>query len=336
MLSIRYIVASCHVICLVSCVSPVGTAPPKKDVAYVVETEVIAPVEKFSIERRYIGTIRSEKFSILSPRVAGTIATIDVKPGEHVKKGQLLASLKSSGEQRGIELAEESVRSFEIERNRTRTLFKTRDVTKSQVEKSERDVLVAQSKLEEQRNLIEIRSPFDGVVGVPRVVLGEMVTPSSSIITVMDGPFSVVVNIPGSRLSEVNAGQKVTLKNSVTTVAAVERSIDPTTRTGFAKAIFGACETCIVGDSVYVHITVREKSNAILIPRNAIYYKNGKPFVVVASKTESKLQAIIREIVIGDEHEGRTEVISGLSAGDQIVVSNPKRIPADAQLTVAQ
>lgn len=305
---------------------------------YVVETAMVKPTPKFSVERRYIGTIRAEKFSILSPKAFGTVASIDVKPGQKVKKGQLLLSLKGTVEKRGEELAQKSLRSLEIELERNRTLFKSQDITKSQLEKSEREVLAARAKLEEQRRLVEnveIRSPFDGVVGVPRVVLGESVQTNTSIITVMDGPYSVFINIPASRLAEIKVGQPVRLKMATTTIAAVEKSIDPITRTGFAKAIFDSCDGCIIGDSVYAYITVHEKSNAILINRNAIYYKNQKPHVVLVVKDPNgQDQALIKEITVGEEQENLIEVVSGLNNGDEIVIANPKRIPASASVSV--
>lgn len=315
--------------------APVAAMP---EMTYVVETSIVTPRPQFLVERRYIGTIKAEKFSLLAPKMAGTVASIDVEAGQKVKKGQLLFSLSGTSEVRSVELAEKSLKLAQEKLARNRVLYQSQDITKSQLDEAEAEVLSANTRLESQRQnkeKVEIRAPFDGVVGVPRVALGETVQPDNPIISVMDGPFSITINIPSSRLAEVMVGQRVRLKSGNTTIAAVERSIDPTTRTGFAKAMLASCKDCIIGDSVYALIGVHEKENALLITRNAIFYKDQKAHVVVVQKTdEGKLKAAIKEVSVGEEQEGEVEILSGLKEGDEIIIANPKRIPDQANLSV--
>lgn len=312
----------------------------KPEMNFVIETSVIKSRSQFTIERRYIGTIKAEKFSLLSPKSPGTVASIDVKPGMRVKKGQLLIGLTGDVEQTSLELAEQSVKYAQEKVLRSRKLFASEDITKSQLADAEQELINAKSKLAAQRQAkekVELRSPFDGVVGVPRVVLGESVQPQTSVISVMDGPFSVFINIPAARLAEVKIGQTVKIKAITSTIAAVEQSIDPVTRTGFAKVMLPNCDTCIIGDSVYVAISVYDKPNAILITKNAVFYRNQKPHVVVVVKGEGeKRYAEIREITVGEEQEGEIEVTAGLKDGEEIVNANPKRIPDKANVSVLQ
>jgi hypothetical protein len=55
-------------------------------------------------------------------------------------------------------------------------------------------------------------------------------------------------------------------------VNAVERSIDPLTRTGFAQVKLKECPRCIVGSSVFAEVTIKTKPKAIMLSRNAIFY----------------------------------------------------------------
>lgn len=308
-----------------------------KEIPFVVETIVMTPVKRFAIERRYIATLQADKFSWLAPKSAGTVANIAIKPHQHVKKGQLLLSLKGGGQKSSVEIAEKSLVLSVKEFERNQELFQTKDITKSELEKSERDVLAARHRLLElKRELlnIEIRAPFDGIVGVPKVVLGESVDASKHVISIMAGEFSVFINVPASKLAEIKEGQPIRVKTLQSTISAVERSIDPLTRVGFAKASFKKCDFCIVGDSVFAHITVHEKNDALLVPKRAIYYKNGKPHIVLVVQNGDASKSHIQEIVIGEEQEGNVEVISGLQPNDHIVAANPKRIPEGATLTV--
>lgn len=311
--------------------------PPAPQVSYVVETEVAKPVEQFAVERRYIATLKAEKQSLLSATSRGTVASINVTPQQQVKKGQLLVSLKSGVEKRALELAEQNLSSLVRELERNKILFSSQDITKSELDKLEREVLGARAKLEEhKRGLenVEIRAPFDGIVGVPRVVLGETVEPGTVIVSIMQGPYSVFINIPAARLSEIKVGQPVRVKSNHSTIAAVEMSIDPITRVGFAKAIFTTCDSCIIGDSVFAHVTVYDKPNVLLLPKKAIYYQNGKPHVVVVVKDADKTKAVIREVAVGEQLEGKFEIISGLTPAEEVVIANPKRIPEGAFVTV--
>lgn len=306
------------------------------NVAYVVETAVVKPT-KFSIERLYIGTIKAEKFSVLTAKSTSTVEKIHVKAGKKVKKGDLLISLKSGVEKAGFDLAKKSLSLLEQQFGRYKKLYKTNDITKSEIDRLEGEVLSSRSKVEDQRRSldnVQITAPFDGIVGVPRVVLGESVSAGASLISISDGPFLVFINIPPSRLLEVKAGQRVKLNDISSTISAVDQSIDEKTRVGFANAIFPKCESCIIGNSVYVKITVLEKDQALLINHNAIYYKNQKPNVVLVVRDKGKTTSMIKEIVIGEQQDGLVEVLSGLKSGDEIVTANPKRIPANSTLTV--
>jgi len=319
------------------CFSFTLQATPKN---VVVEAQVIHPVPKFLVKRRYIGTIRAENFSLLSPKVARTVASVDVVAGQQVKKDQILISLKNESEKRSKNLAERNLALAKKELDRNFKLRESLIITGSAMDKNERDFLNASTELENARRQVEdfeIRSPIEGIAGVPRVVRGQTVQPGEIVISVIKGPFLVFINIPGSRLTEVKEGQTVMVKSATTTVSAVERTIDPVTRTGFAKAVFSSCESCIVGESVYVYIVVHEKPNAILVNRNAVFYKNKKPHVVAVVKAaDGSLTADIREVVVGIEQEGQVEILSGINDGDEIVTANPKRVNQGAKVTVVK
>lgn len=311
--------------------------PMGPNISYVVETSVIKPV-KFSVERRYIATIKAEKFSILSAKSLSMVEKIHVSPGARVKKGDLIISLKGGIEKAGFNLAKKSLSLLEEQLSRYRKLYATNDITKSEMDRLEGEVLIARSKLEDQRRSLEnvqLTAPFDGVVGVPRAVLGETVAAGAPLVSISDGEFVAFINIPASRLLEVKVGQQARLKDIKSSISAVEKSIDEKTRVGFATAIFPTCESCIIGDSVYVKITVHETENALLVNRNAIYYKDQKPQIVLVVKDKAGQSiAQIKEIIVGEEQDGLVEVVSGIKSGDEIVSANPKRIPDKAVLTV--
>lgn len=306
--------------------------------SFVVET-VVAKTETFILKRRYIGTIKADNFSILEAKTASTVSKIHVAAEQSVKKGQILVSLANSSSLNSQLLAEKKVRSLAKELERQKELLKSHDVTKAQVDRAKRDWLEASQALESQKQAVEnteIRAPFDGVVGVPRVVTGESVSPGSAIISIKKGPYSLSFLVPPARLRELSVGQKISLNQEESHISAIERSIDPNTRTGFAQATFKDCSGCIVGESVLIYVSVLEKPQAILLSKNAIYYDKGKPFIVIVINDEQKqARAEIREVTLGQEQDGFIEILSGLRAGEVVVRADPKRLPPKAKLVVA-
>lgn len=304
---------------------------------FVVETKVIQP-EDFIVKRRYIGTINAENFSILRAQSSGTIASIHVKAEEKVKKGQLLVSLDNRSEKSSYEIALKTLKSRQSKMDRLKQLKKTGDVTKGQVDEAKLDILNASMSVENAKKALEnseIRAPFDGIAGVPRVVIGESVKTDTAIISVRKGNYNLTFLVPPKRIRELSVGQEVTTQNETSRISAIEKTIDPATLTGFAKANFPSCKNCIIGESVMSEVTIAHNPKAILISHNSIYYDKGKPFVVrVISNEKNETRAEVREVSLGQEQEGRVEILSGLSFGDRIVATDPKRITPNAILKV--
>jgi membrane fusion protein (multidrug efflux system) len=304
---------------------------------FVVETTLLSH-QPFSLKRRYIGTINAENFSILRVKSTGTVSAIHVKAEQAVKKGQLLISLDNRSGKSSLEIAAKTHQSLKKELERLKELKVSHDVTKAQVDKAKRELLASSMALETTRKGVEeteIRAPFDGVVGVARVVIGESVKPETPIISIKQGAYTLTFLVPPSRIRELSIGQKVSVGEEQSSIAAIERTIDPLTRTGFAKANFSACKSCIIGESVFAWVTVAEKAKALLVDRNAVFYDKGKPFVVVVKTNEAKeTRADQREVVLGQEQDGQVEIVSGISVGERIVRADPKRITLGALLKV--
>lgn len=307
-----------------------------KEKTFVVET-VVVKEEPFSFKRRYIGVINTEYFSWLKPQVSGTIDEINIKADQTVKKGERLFSLDNSELKKAVLIDQKNLSLVKKALARSLALKKTHDVTKAQVDQDEHAVLAAEQKLASSKNALknsEIEAPFDGIVGVPRVVMGQSVTPDDTLISIRRGLYSVTLRVPASRLKEIAVGQAVLVNKEVAHIDAVERSIDPQTRTGFAKATLNNCPRCIVGSSVFADVTIEDKPKAIMLNRNAIFYEKGLAQVVVVKTEDQKSTAEIRTVSIGKEQDAMVEILTGLAAGDVVVKANAKGLRQGALLKV--
>ncbi|USN50157.1 MAG: efflux RND transporter periplasmic adaptor subunit [Myxococcales bacterium] len=292
--------------------------------------------QKFELKRRYIGSITTDNFSILRSKVTGTIASIDIQAEQKVKSGQLLVSINNRSQKAALEIAIKTHNSLKNKVARLEALKATNDITKNEVDEAQRELLNAQMQLEKARKSLEdteIRAPFDGTVGVPRVVVGQSVKPDTAIISLRNGNYSISFLVPPKRIKELKIGQALNVDDKNGSITAIEHTVDPKTLTGFARAKIQNCEGCIIGESLLAQVVVAQNPQAIVLSRNAIYYDKGKAFVVKAvSGKNNESRAQITEVVLGNESEGLVEIKSGLSLGDRIVAMDPKRITANALL----
>ena len=313
-----------------------GLRASPKEINFVVETLVVKE-EPFIFKRRYIGVINTEYFSLLKPQVSGTIDEINIKADQTVKKGERLFSLDNSELKKAVLIDQKNLSLVKKALARSLALKKTHDVTKAQVDQDEHAVLAAEQKLADSKNALknsEIEAPFDGIVGVPRVVMGQSVTPLDTLISIRRGLYAITLRVPASRLKEIAVGQAVLVNKELAYIDAVERSIDPQTRTGFAKATLKNCARCIVGSSVFADVTIEDKPKAIMLSRNAIFYEKGLPHVVVVKTQNQKSTAEVRPVSVGKEQDAMVEILTGLAPGDVVVKANAKRLRQGALLKV--
>lgn len=314
-----------------------GLSSAPREMTFVVEA-VVAKEEPFAFKRRYLGTINAEYFSLLKTQMSGTIDEIKIKANAQVKKGQVLFSLDNALLKRALDLDQKHLALAKKAFIRQQALRKTHDITKAQLDQAEMALLSAEQKLSESKKALqssEVRAPFDGVVGVPRVVMGQSVTPDDILVSIKKGAYFLSLRIPASRLQEVSVGQPVLVNQEIALLDAVERSIDPLSRTGFARATLKECPRCIVGSSVFAELTIENNDKTIMLGREAIFYKNGQPHIVKIIKDNSGLKrAEIQQVVVGHEQEGMVQIKSGVAKGDEIVKANPKRLSPGALLKV--
>jgi multidrug efflux pump subunit AcrA (membrane-fusion protein) len=141
--------------------------------------------------------------------------------------------------------------------------------------------------------------------------------------------------VPPSGLKELALGQIVIVNKERSTIDAIERSIDPKTRTGFATVKLKECPKCIIGSSVSVDIIIENNAHAVMINRNAIFYEKKQSYVVVIKKDSDGTQrAEYRKVSVGKEQDGLVHVVDGITPGELIVTANPKRLRPQVLLRV--
>ena len=209
-----------------------------------------------------------------------------------------------------------------------------RDAANATVQQAEANIATAKANLAQAQLALHdasILSPFDGVVVSRQVELGNLVGTSTTAFTIADvHVLKADFTVPDTALSEVQKGRRLTLSlpNALqpvpATVTAVSASADPQSRVftveltidnaqhRFKPGMIGSLELKPKGGgkqylTVPLSALVRDKTN------------NG--FAVFVPRDEGSTMSVIScPVSIGPSLGSNVEVLSGLNAGQKVVV----------------
>jgi HlyD family secretion protein len=239
-----------------------------------------------------------------------------------------LAQARSQNEQAQKQLAD-------LQRLGKEQLLKAAEGTKTSAEGHYRAATA-------QLSYSEIRSPIDGVVTDRPLYVGDLATANQPILTVMDVSALVAkTHIPQIDAAQLKVGDAAQIKVDgqdepvAGHVALVSPALDPGSTTvevwietrkpnAFLKP----------GMTVNIEITSKTIKNALAVPSNVVY-KNaeGAYYVLVAGTDKKAHQKLVQ---LGVRNADLTQIISGINAGDSIVVSGGYAVPDGTAIEIGK
>jgi membrane fusion protein (multidrug efflux system) len=162
--------------------APGGGAPAP------VETIVVQPgvVQE---DLQAVGSLRSNESVILRPEVSGRISTFGFRDGQAVRRGQLLVALDATLNEAEVAQARAEFDLATSNLRRTEDLASKNFVSSSAQDQAASSVQVAEAKLklaEARLAKMRIAAPFDGVVGIRNVSIGDYVKDGTELVNVED------------------------------------------------------------------------------------------------------------------------------------------------------
>lgn len=295
---------------------------------------VATPVEPELFEHfiNVTGHVQADKNIIVSPETSGKIVSIDVKEGQRVSKGQVLARLNT-------EMIERSLDEVKINLELAETTFERQANLWEQNIGSEMEYLQAKSQkeslqqkmeaLEAQMDMAVVRAPINGVVDDIIQRQGEMANPAA--------PFARLVNIDQVYISaDVSETYLQKIKDSdpvevefpvldKTIQATIYRTsavIDPDSRTFRLRINLSNADGNIKPNMLSVlKLKTFAAKDAIVVPSILVKKDFTGEFVFIASEMEGKTVAKKQYIETGIKDNNNTLVTKGLNAGDLLITT---------------
>ncbi len=286
-----------------------------------------------------VGSLRAFQGVMLRPEVSGRILRLGFADGQRVKKGQLLVQLDDALQQAQVQQAQAQASISRTNLQRNRELLAQGFVSASVVDQAQAglDVAVAQvAVVQAQLQRMALLAPFDGLVGIRHVSVGDYVKDGADLVQIEDvSSVWVDFRLPERYMSSLKSGQAVTVtldalpgKRYTARVEAVDSQLDASGRSLLVRARVtntgGDLRSGMFARARTV-FAVREK--ALTVPEEALVPLGNEQYLikVVDGPNGGKVsQRLVARI--GARAPGRVEVLQGLLPGDLVVIAGHARL----------
>ncbi|MFC6840393.1 efflux RND transporter periplasmic adaptor subunit [Xanthomonas theicola] len=319
-------------------------------------TVVAAASQAVPIYATATGTVTALNTVAVNPQVGGQLMSLNFREGQEVKKGELLAQIDPRSLQASYDQAAASKRQNQALLATARSTFQRSDspayrqyvaktdldTQRNQVAQYEAAVAANDAQMraaQVQLQYTRILAPIDGITGLRGVDVGNIVSASSSIVTITQiHPIYVVFNLAERELQGLREAQA----SGPLTVAALDRTdahviagdgrvdvvdnqISSDTGTFKVRAEFPNGDNALwPGQFVNVRLTLRTLAGGVVVPTQAVQRGPDGDYVYVVQGDDTvKMQTVRQGVEVGDS---QVQLAQGLKAGERVVSEGQFRL----------
>jgi RND family efflux transporter MFP subunit len=290
--------------------------------------------------------------SVIYARVDGYVASWTANIGDHVQKGQILATIDTpdldaqlAAAQAKLKaanaLVEFSKSTFERWKNSPAGVVSQQE---REAKKADYDNALAQAGLDQAdvdrymalTQFKQVTAPYDGTITERRIDIGNLVTAGSTSSTtslyriVQDDPIRVFVDVPQSAASDVKTDlpAHITASNVHNRifegkVARTADAINEQTRTLHVEVDIPNPDHALVS-GMYVDVGFELPTEGLVqIPAAALVFRSGGPQVAVVDKDN---KVTFHKVTIVRDGGNAVEISSGVAVGDKIALNISSQI----------
>jgi RND family efflux transporter MFP subunit len=326
--------------------SAAGGPPPAAPVPVGVQVLEEHPVARSS---EFVALLRSRRSAELRPQVDGIITRILVNSGDRVAAGRPLLRIDASKQRAALEsdqasrIAQEAaVQYAQQQYDRAQQLLEAGAISRQEFEQAQTNLETSQAalgalKAREQESRVEldyyqVTAPTAGIVGDIPVREGDRVTTSTVLTTVDENAgLEAYIRIPVERAPEVRVGLPVRLVDAQgaliaeTRIAFVSPQVDDRTQSILVKAPVPQGKGLRTEQFVRARVVWRDEPG-LTVPAVAVARINGQYFAYVAAPEGDGFVARQKAVQLGELVGNDYLVLSGLDAGERLIVSGVQKV----------
>lgn len=299
-------------------------------------------VEVRQVERRAmpeevsaVGTLVSNQTVMLRPEVAGRIAAIHFREGAPVRRGAVLVELDAAIQEAELQQARANLTLAEANARRAADLHARRFVSQSALDDAASKLEVARAALalaEARRERMRIRAPFDGVLGIRRVAVGDYVKEGADLVNLEDiARLKVDFRLPELLLERLSVGQSLSMHSDAlpgelfaARIEAIDPRIDEQGRAVLLRAALANPGGRLrPGLFARVRLTLAERPERLVVPEEALLPGAGDSWSVFRLE-EGRARRVA--VSPGARRDAWVEIVTGLADGDRVVVAGHHKL----------
>lgn len=289
------------------------------------------------------GSIIPFEATELRPEVSGRITQLNIREGQSVGKGALLVKLYDADLQAQLKKLQVQLEIYEKTAQRQSELLKIDGISKQEYDLSVLQVNNIKADMELIRTSIqktELRAPFTGRIGLRNISMGAYVTPSTLITVIrQEDQLKLEFTVPEKYSSKIKMGNTVNFtveglnKSIPAKVIATEEAVTEDTRSLRVRAIvMGKAPQLIPGAFAKVGLDFGQDKNALMIPTQAVIPEARYKKVILYKGGIANFETV----TTGVRDSTYVQILSGVKAGDTVVITGLLSIKPDAKLIITK
>lgn len=303
----------------------VGTAKAADDLKNVNILEVREST--FSNYLEVQGRIDAEDNVQVSPEAQGVVTAVYASIGQNVGRGQVLAQIDDSVLKQNISELQTQLELANTLYQRQKNLWDQKIGTevqflnaKTQKEAAERRIATLRSQIA----MYKIKAPISGTIDAMDLKVGSVASPGMSAIRIINASkLKAKAQVAESYAGRVSQGDNVQvilpdLPDTINTkISFASKTIDPVSRSFNVEIKLPANARFRPNMLSILKIIDYKNDRALVVPVNAIQKAENGDYLFISENGKAKRV----NIQTGKVSEGKAEILSGIQAGDKVVIA---------------
>lgn len=309
---------------------------------FAADTFTVQPVT-LADEKAVFATVESANVVPARARIGGTIAELQVREGDRVERGQVIATVGDEKLVLQLRTLDAQIAGLkaqlaqaQIDLERAQRIYKTGAIPKSQLDQAQTNVDVASNSLKAQtgqRAVVQqqlsegqVLAPSAGRVLTVPVTAGTVVLAGDALATIAEQDFVLRVRVPERHARFLKVGDAIRLDGEATGIAQSDQGtitlVYPEIEDGrvVADAQVKGLSDYFVGERIRVWVPAGER-RSFVVPASFVTTRFGIDYVSLEQAGGKTIAVPVqrgREIAFGEITHG-IEILSGIAAGDVLV-----------------
>jgi membrane fusion protein (multidrug efflux system) len=317
-----------------------------------VSTVTVAP-EVWTPVIDAIGTVSASRGVDLTVETTGIVKELNIATNQRVEEGEVLVRLDDAVQQADL-AATRAQAALEKQALERALELRERGVGSAVALQSAEAAASASAaqvqKLEAVLQQKQLRAPFAGKLGIPRVDEGQYLTPGVAVVTLQDiDTMRADFTVPEQRMAQLRIGQKVRLTADgddtvfAGEITGIDPKVDPSSRLVSVRAAIDNPDGRLTpGQFVRINVELPQEDGVIALPQTAVVTSLYGDYVYAARPKEGQegegdaqaLEARQIFVTVGRRSGRNVEIVSGLSEGDVVVTAGQNRLSNGTPLAI--